>query len=74
MESCFCVMVFVLGTFQEGRQEIEAGGGNAASARAPGRMDPHKAADDCRTRLSPSHQYRMAGAFGSEKKEDFKPY
>lgn len=56
---CFCVMVFVLGTFQEGRRETWAGGGNAASARAPRRRDPRKAADDCRTCLS-ARQHAVA--------------
>lgn len=59
MEPCFCVIVFVLGTFQEGRRETRAGGGDAASARAPGRTDPRKAADGCRTRLS-ARQHAVA--------------
>lgn len=64
MEPCFCVIVFVPGTFQEGRRETRAGGGDADSARAPGRTDPHKAADVS----TPSRQYRMTGGFGLEKK------
>lgn len=61
----FCVIVFVLGTFQEERRETQTGGGNAASARAPGRMDPHKAADVCQLVSTPSHQ--MTRVFGLEK-------
>lgn len=63
---CFCVIVFVVGTFREGRQEVR---GKAASARAPGRTDPPKVADDCQTRLS-ARQHAAAstrGGFGSKK-------